>query len=876
MPTFEQIINSSTLNVIVPNASLEFPTTDIDGQAWLEKLRSKDIERERAFFDECLDFFLVLCLEQPDEAFADPAHPPSALLSFLAHTQVSYEAIYITPAPASSLPVSRLDTMPRTTSLKPIAGNGGLHVPPSIFPPNTPNPTPLTTEQDRRYVRTEGVALVSGIWGEEVDSSQPRRIKDRDAFALLWDEISHVWVAVYRMCIEVAFLRLPIGDPLLCLTASVTVRERPMPMTPARTILATMFREAEVLPELAPQACTELFNDVYESDKFYHGLDEVNLLEGLSSAPTFANALFPLSLPSTRLGAKIRERDFALPSDPPPVVDASAAIPSLAARATLRKSFRRTLAAVSGFRVRMRTVFVPYISLYPAEPDADVDRALAAGHVEHTVMLCVELEHPGEAPEAFLVDAVDVTVGDGGGARVHLLPWCEKSVQEIFPLRLGRHEQCNLLFAVELLNAPMSDKEALLLKDETPAAMWDLQRQVTITVRGQPVSARLWNGDQNGAKTDVLPFLTRPFPSRWNCVLGLAPQQPSFAGEGGSEVLPEPPTPFPTTTPPLSTPAGDKHGSLSAVAGQKRFAPPSSHVLRSPRSFPPFRTPPSGTSRGIIPSSGILSKLAYTPPSVSATAISGLPRTTYAPPSSPGIPPPAPLGKMLPMGETDEAFMGGSEGTTPPPATPAYPAYAKGSTFPMTPRAQAPLAISGAVRFPSAAVELPRSGAFSRPSPVPSPLALVPFSSITPQRERIIVSVGLQDDVGTRTRVVVPYNEFVLDIFVFNQSSWTRRFETTFLERRRRRHGQSEDQGQWYKATIRGGASGSAIVPLESRVRVGPLRPATCQSVRMSFLALVPGVHIIEHITLTDIETQHTLTLRTSIDIVIQETWSPL
>lgn len=41
-----------------------------------------------------------------------------------------------------------------------------------------------------------------------------------------------------------------------------------------------------------------------------------------------------------------------------------------------------------------------------------------------------------------------------------------------------------------------------------------------------------------------------------------------------------------------------------------------------------------------------------------------------------------------------------------------------------------------------------------------------------------------------------------------------------------------------------------------------PLRPATCQSVRMSFLALAPGVHTIEALTLTDIETQHALTLR--------------
>src|SRR5712671_1030913 len=111
-------------------------------------------------------------------------------------------------------------------------------------------------------------------------------------------------------------------------------------------------------------------------------------------APTFANSP-PLSLPSTRISAKIREQDFALRSDPSSMVDESMTTP-LVARATLRKSFRRTLSAVSGFRVRMRTVFVPYNSLHPSKPDAEV----AAGHAEHTVILCVELEQPGEAPEA--------------------------------------------------------------------------------------------------------------------------------------------------------------------------------------------------------------------------------------------------------------------------------------------------------------------------------------------------------------------------------------------------------------------------------------------------------------------------------------------
>ncbi|KAI0284514.1 TRAPP trafficking subunit Trs65-domain-containing protein [Russula brevipes] len=517
--------------------------------------------------------------------------------------------------------------------------------------------------------------------------------------------------------------------------------------------------------------------------------------------------------------------------------------------------------------MRMRTVFVPYLLFQSSEPDAEVDHVLAAGHTEHTVVLCVELEHPGEAPEAFLVDAVDVKIGVGDGARVRVLPWCDRPPQEIFPLRLSMHEQCNLLFAVELLSSPI-DKEGF---PSTQAATGELQRPVTITVRGQPISDVALNGDQSGAKVGTTEFQTRLFSSHWNCVLDLASPGPRVASQGESEALPEPPSPFPAATPRLAIPPTGQQGQQSPV-----LSPPSPHVLRSPRLSLSFRTSRTLVPSGSAPGSSPLSKHAYTPPSLTA-AISSAPRTTYAPPASPGIPPPATLSRMLPMAETDEAFVG-SGGTTPPPITPAYPAFSKGSTVLATSRAQGPLALWGSARA-STAIELPRSGMLSLSSPVPSPLALLPSSSMVPQRERIVVSVGLQNDAGTGTgtgtRKLVPYDEFVLDIFIYNQSAWTRRFELTVQERRRKRHekysaGQGQRQQRYHDgAAVRGG---SGVVPLENRVRVGPLRPATCQSVRIAFLALTPGVHTIDALTLTDTETRHALTLRTSMDIVVHET----
>lgn len=84
-----------------------------------------------------------------------------------------------------------------------------------------------------------------------------------------------------QVVLLVAFLAFSMRDPLLCLTVSITIREKPVPMTPARAVLASMLMEAGGLPESQPSAPTVSFGD--EIGKSYHGLNEVNLLCGLSS-----------------------------------------------------------------------------------------------------------------------------------------------------------------------------------------------------------------------------------------------------------------------------------------------------------------------------------------------------------------------------------------------------------------------------------------------------------------------------------------------------------------------------------------------------------------------------------------------------------------
>lgn len=68
---------------------------------------------------------------------------------------------------------------------------------PSIFPPSTPNPTPYSADQDRRYAKSEGTLLLASIWGQDTSDDS------REAFSLLWSEAGRVWVAVYRLALTV-------------------------------------------------------------------------------------------------------------------------------------------------------------------------------------------------------------------------------------------------------------------------------------------------------------------------------------------------------------------------------------------------------------------------------------------------------------------------------------------------------------------------------------------------------------------------------------------------------------------------------------------------------------------------------------------------
>ncbi|KAF5345766.1 hypothetical protein D9758_011868 [Tetrapyrgos nigripes] len=144
-------------------------------------------------------------------------------------------------------------------------------------------------------------------------------------------------------------------------------------------------------------------------------------------------------------------------------------------------------------------------------------------------------------------------------------------------------------------------------------------------------------------------------------------------------------------------------------------------------------------------------------------------------------------------------------------------------------------------------------------------------------------------DTKSDSDFIYPMDIFILDIFVFNRSTWTRRFEITCPDARIRRKkleketimGLANNQGT-KKNQRRSGATAAAalltmekekiqgpgVLAMENRIRVGPLLPSACQSVRMKFLAVTPGVHAIDTLTLTDVESGFSMNLRSVMDIV--------
>jgi hypothetical protein len=662
-----------------------------------------------------------------------------------------------------------------------------------------------------------------------------------------------------------AYLRLPFSDPLLCLTSSATLRDKALSLSQSTHPLVAYLVRMGMISHLDSRVVTSGEDGEEDEENEDTGFEEINLLEGLTLGGSMHH--YPvayghlvcfvvagissdsesLHVPSTRLGNTTRQRLFSLPP-----VSAPTRTPPSASKQTpnhiLRKSYRKILQTVSGFRVRMRTVFVPHV-LLPRSPSASESDQNAydrddfvngneereAGNSERTVVLCVEVENSGESGPAmgFSLERLDVTIS-GEGATTRLIGWGEcafdsDTENHLFPLLIGSMEQYNLLYFVSFWSTP-NEQENLLLTGQGVNDSGELQRAVAITVYGRPYLTSQVKDENN-----ILSYPTPTFSSRWNCILDLSskPREEHvdfLETSVGRSALPEPPSPFPgrtalsslfssraPTTPTPQAIAGKRHTLPGSITAMRAINPPANLRL----SLPSREHPGGSAALPPLPS--------FTPPSVAIQTFNRSVPTTF------GMTPPPPSGAGGFNVHASPSEIPAQPFVTPP--TPAYPAFALGVTA-NTPHIQA---LGSQQGYSGPSVDIKRERGMGMMTAVPqTPLPTVlntQFDSRQqhmpePSGEPVVVSVGLlpaesSDSYPFGQRKLYPSDQFTLDIFVYNQSSWTRRFEVSYpnADRRQRKTEQNKavpgSRGKSVLEELKASIAPPGILPLQNRVRVG-------------------------------------------------------
>lgn len=912
----EQLFNSLRLEVLAPDEVLDLPESSTD-EAWIRKLEAL-AERPAAYFDERLQFYLVARVNSKPAGGSGPT-PPLYLLNFLVYLQIAIDAIYVpsyTPASGgtSPRPPAKLRLPPGAGSMLNIPAQSSplrnpvtsLARPAPVQPPETPNPLPVTSESERVLGRTDmGVPVHSYFWGEDNDGQKKNGVQDgKPSFRLLWLPEEDCWAMVYRLEVTVEYLRVRMQDPVLCLTVSATLRDKPMSATPQRQELIELFKSSGGVFQVVKAKSNGSVppkDETVEDDVLY-SLQEVNLLEGLTDGITFTpeDPGDKLSLSTSRMGTGIRRQAFSLAptstraeATSPASVGTTTATPlSNRPLPTLRKAFRKTLPTASGIQVRLLPAFVPH-----AFTDDDFAEHDETTGEEHSVVLSIELENSSGYDSGFLVESIKVSV-NGEDTQTRLLG------STTFPLALRSRDQYNLLYAVmfmlppDLLEATASGRSHNR-RDSFPVTRDSfMHRMVTITVTGRPFD--LSRQDLSSLTTENLGIRTRPFDSRWHCPLDLvamaqnaarpnrpiSTMSPTVAADVNRDIYPVPPSPFPSVVSPRRhpgtpqssgnplagpftgssmTPDGSSYSSIfggpaelpsATVAGSKRHTIAGLASLAAKRSSLPISLNQRASTPVIVPPAlpptgapGTPGKFVPTPPSVAA----GL------------TPPPGTTGFTQSQStSTKGSPTASSHSLIPPsgyhtPVTPAFPAYPD-SSLPSSPLSQAPM--QGLMAAIGPALETPsRRGSLSTNEGPNIGQRYVQQPPVVMQP--VLVSVSLLPPDGSEDERIYPMNTFSLEIFVFNESDVVRRCEVSCPARKRWRH----EAAQRSQEEHLGGKAG--ILPLENHIRVGPLRPGTCQSVRMRFLAIQPGSHSVDTLTLTDVETGYAINLRDTVHVVV-------
>ena len=122
--------------------------------------------------------------------------------------------------------------------------------------------------------------------GSSLSSGPPRRIHGWQYIDSQWESVTDILqFDTSRLTRLQAFLRTSSPEPVLSLTASATLREKPLVITPDRKALAEVLQTANAPDDAADQTFSTPMNglaDDSRGDDELHGLQEVNLLSGLT------------------------------------------------------------------------------------------------------------------------------------------------------------------------------------------------------------------------------------------------------------------------------------------------------------------------------------------------------------------------------------------------------------------------------------------------------------------------------------------------------------------------------------------------------------------------------------------------------------------
>ncbi|WWC93022.1 uncharacterized protein L201_007986 [Kwoniella dendrophila CBS 6074] len=593
---YETLFHSSSLNLIIPEISSlpDEPTNNgEDLSSWWEGIESSNV-RDTAFFDEKLFYFLSIHLPEevlqglPGTPALDAKEPTSELLRFLGRLQLTMTASFIPSLPPSSFNRSNQtsNSTSTPTATLPISNSASTLAPPvpphtpiipnkaggddggeSIDfsnPPITPNPFPKMDQGEEQYANIEGVVVwegnveeVSGPWEEDDKSSLLHSKLKNPGIGRKIIRSKDGWNIIWRGEVPIAYVRTQIQNPLLALTASVTLRDQTHTKTHrrnAQSIDTTSIRSGTTIRTDG----TEYENNDENDDDDYAGMEQIDLLGGLAGGEDM--------MPPTRLAPSLRQ-DLSMPSESTitsplplsaitPVAASTIITPSTASSSslgepsrergkppttiqpiistTLRKSYRRILSLAPGLRVRMRTLFLPQLLTENAVQEEEEN--------EKCIILCVEIENSPEISleNGFEVIKVNIEIGGKGGkAKTELIPQSPSQSNEkenqgqnneviSFPLRLGSIEQYNLLYKVTIAssidNNTSRENNINGLEEIVNRSLGrnDEIRPVSIIVIGKPYSLQSTSSKSNENKQEYK-YQTKEFHSRWNCSLDLTP-----------------------------------------------------------------------------------------------------------------------------------------------------------------------------------------------------------------------------------------------------------------------------------------------------------------------------------------------------------------